>query len=116
MRYLLTAALLAAVAVPAHAQALRTGAAANEYLSAFYAREDLVRECTPDRIEVIKNQRGEQFYADLCGALFHKRRLSVNQLQRRAGVRKQDRNLHAAIDQAEVMMKHLGAYQAKLRE
>jgi hypothetical protein len=117
MRYFLTAVLLTGVALPsARAQALRTGEEANEYRFAFYALDDLVREFSPDNIDAIKNQRADQFYADRFGALFHKRRLVVNQLQRRADVMKQDRNLHGAIDQAQVLMKHLGAYQAKLRE
>src|SRR5829696_1706355 len=120
MRRILPAVLFAALFVgsspSSHAQALRTGDEANEYLFVFYALDDLLREFSPEQIEAIKRGRDTNFYADRFGALFHKRRLIVNQLQRRAEVMKMDPQLITAIDQAQALMKHLGAYQDKLRE
>jgi hypothetical protein len=120
MRRILPAVLFAALFVgsspSSDAQALRTGDEANEYLFVFYALDDLLREFSPDQIEAIKKGRDANFYADRFGALFHKRRLIVNQLQRRAEVMKMDPQLITAIDQAQALMKHLGAYQDKLRE
>lgn len=120
MRHTLPAILFAVLFLgssPAsYAQALRTGDEANEYLFVFYALDDLMREFAPDQIEAIKKAQDANFYADRFGALFHKRRLIVNQLQRRAEVMKMDPKLITAIDEAQSLMKHLGAYQDKLRE
>jgi hypothetical protein len=120
MRYLLSTAVFTALFVgsspSSHAQALRTGDEANEYLFVFYALDDLMREFAPDKIEAVKKSPDTNFYADRFGALFHKRRLLVNQLQRRAEVMKMDPKLITAIDEAQALMKHVGAYQEKLRE
>jgi hypothetical protein len=120
MRYVLPAVLFAALFVgsspSSHAQALRTGDEANEYLFVFYALDDLLREFAPDQIEAIKKSPDPNLYADRFGAIFHKRRLIVNQLQRRAEVLKMEPKLITAIDEMQALMKHLGAYQDKLRE
>jgi hypothetical protein len=120
MRYVLFAigfvGLFAGTAQPARAQALRTGPEANEYLFVFYALDDLAREFDLKQIEGIKKQPDFTFYAHRFGALYQKRRLLLNQFQRRADVMKLDPNLHAAIEEAQGLMKHVGAYYGKLKE
>src|SRR5262245_65281669 len=79
MRYVLFAigfiGLFAGSSQPARAQAIRTGPEANEYLFAFYALDDLVREFDLEQIESIKKKAEFQFYAHRFGALYQKRRL-----------------------------------------
>jgi hypothetical protein len=120
MRHTLPAILFAALFLgaspPSYAQALRTGDEANEYLFVFYALDDLMREFAPEQIEAVRKSPDMNFYADRFGALYTKRRLLVNQLQRRAEVMKMDPKLVTAIDEAQALMKHVGAYNEKLRE
>jgi hypothetical protein len=119
MRYVLFAigfiGLFAGTAQPARAQAIRTGPEANEYLFVFYALDDLARELDLEQIESIKKKPDFQFYAHRFGALYQKRRLLLNQFQRRADVMKHDKNLHAAIEEAQTLMKHVGGYYEKIK-
>jgi hypothetical protein len=110
------ALLFVGLAPTANAQAFRTGPEANKYLFMFYAIDDMTREFSPAEIEKIKKNSEATVYADHLGAIYTKRRMILNSFRRHAEIVKLDPKLYEAVEEADGLMKRVGAYYEKLKE
>jgi hypothetical protein len=110
------ALLFAGFAPTANAQAFRTGPEANKYLFMFYAIDDMTREFSPAEIEQMKKRSEATVYADHLGALYTKRRMTLNSFRRHAEIVKLDKGLYDAVEETDGLMKAVGSYYEKLKE
>ena len=100
----------------ASAQGGRVGPEPNKYLFMFYAIDDMTREFKLDEIAAIKKNSEATVYADRIGTLYTKRKMILNSFRRHAENIKLDQQCYDGIEEANSLLKHVGAYHEKLKE